>query len=74
MNLKTLGDFKKEGTPHLNTDKSDDKKKNTSSYTGGESSGMAVINPDVAGIMSKAEKNSTYHYTLHSTPEEFAKK
>lgn len=59
MNLKTLGDFKKEGTPLPYPDKSDDKKKNTSSYTGGESSGMAVINPDVAGIMSKAEKNST---------------
>lgn len=29
----------------------DDKKKETSSYTGGESSGMAVINPDVAGLM-----------------------
>ena len=40
--------------------KDDDKKKTTSSYTGGESSGMAVINPDVAGLMEKAEKNSQY--------------
>lgn len=40
------------------SDKDEDKKKKTTSYTGGESSGMAVINPDVAGIMSKAEKNA----------------
>lgn len=38
----------------LNIDKTDDKKKNTTSYTGGESSGLGVINPDVAGIMQKA--------------------
>ena len=52
MNLRTLDSVK-------GKDKDEDKnKKNTSSYTGGESSGMAVINPDVAGIMGKAEKNS----------------
>ena len=44
-------------TFHLE-DKNKDKKKTTDSYTGGESSGMAVINPDVQGIMQKAEKNS----------------
>lgn len=39
---------------------SDDKKeqKGTSSYTGGESSGMAVINPTVDKLMQKATQNS----------------
>ena len=42
----------------LSTGKDDgDKKKQTSSYTGGESSGMAVINPDVDSLVSKADKN-----------------
>lgn len=37
-----------------NSDKDKDKKKNTTSYTGGESSGMAVINPDIDELMKKA--------------------
>ena len=42
-------------------DQGDDKKKKTTdSYTGGESSGMAVENPnpDIKSLMQKAEKNS----------------
>ena len=59
MNLKSLSDFKKkDGINWSDSDEKDKDKKKTSSYTGGESSGMAVINPDVKGIMEKEEKNS----------------
>ena len=58
-NFKTLGDLNKGIWISLTIDKGDDdkKKKQTTSYTGGESSGMAVINPDVDGIVEKASKN-----------------
>ena len=44
-------------------------KKNTSSYTGGQSSGMAVENPDVRDLMNLAEKNSKYFLYLSRTPD-----
>lgn len=44
--FKTLGDYKKDEK---------DAKKNTTSYVGGEKSGMAVENPsDIDGIVEKA--------------------
>lgn len=57
MNLRTLEDMKKCNTyDYLEKGGSDNdkKKKTTESYTGGESSGMAVINPDAASLMQKA--------------------
>jgi UBX domain-containing protein 1 len=45
--IRGLGDFKKE----------DDGKKKTTSYTGGEKSGMAVENPDdLESIINKAKQ------------------
>jgi hypothetical protein len=56
MNLRTMGDMKKGISIKicLETQKNNPDKKETSSYTGGESSGMAVINPDVHNLMQKA--------------------
>ena len=49
--IRGLGDFKKDDN---------DKKKKTTSYTGGEKSGMAVENPDpvddLEGIINKAKQ------------------
>ncbi len=48
MNLRTMNDMKKCNiADSLENGGGDDKKKKTQSYTGGESSGMAVINPHV---------------------------
>ena len=58
MNLRTLEEMKK-GKEYFYVEQGGDKnKKTTNSYTGGESSGMAVENPDIAQLMEKAEKNS----------------
>jgi hypothetical protein len=51
--FKSLSDYKK--------DDKDDKKKSTS-YTGGEKSGMAVENPtDIDSIVEKAKKGGKEH-------------
>ncbi len=44
--IRGLGDYKKE----------EKKKKNSTSYAGGEKSGLAVENPDVEGILAKAKE------------------
>jgi hypothetical protein len=68
MNIRTLGEFKKESKPFKSAfygnpkrmkeaaPKRQDNKK-TESYTGGEKSGLAVENPnDINSIVSKAER------------------
>lgn len=52
--FKSLSDYKK--------DDKDDKKKKTTSYVGGEKSGMAVENPtDIDGIVEKARQGGKQH-------------
>lgn len=52
--IRGLGDFK--------NDKDDKKKKNSTSYTGGEKSGMAVENPDdIEALVQKAREGGKEH-------------